>query len=65
MLKTGMEVDQDYTVFNYGSPIQQKELKYEDRTIVSGPGKNPAPQFCLPGHRKEKFRKDTLKMLWS
>ena len=43
MLKTGMEVAQDYTVFNYGSPIQQKELKYEDRTIVSGPGTNPAP----------------------
>ena len=27
MLKTGMEVAQDHTVFNYGPPIPQKHLK--------------------------------------
>ena len=58
MLKTGMEVAQDYTVFNYGSPKSQKFLKYQYMTIVSRPGVNPAPKFVLPGHRKEKFQKE-------
>ena len=44
ILKTGLEVDQDYTIFNYGPPIPQKDLKSQYRTILSGPGMNPAPK---------------------
>ena len=57
MLKTGMELAQDYTIFNYVLPIPQKDLKSQDRTIVAGPGMNPAPKFVLPGHNKEKVGK--------
>ena len=35
MMKTGMEVDQDYTIFNYGPPIPQKDLKSQGRTILA------------------------------
>ena len=58
MLKTVMEVAQYYIVFNYGPPIPQKYLNTQDRTIVTGPGMNPAPKFVLPGHSKEKNEKD-------
>ena len=54
MLKTRIGVAQDYTGFNYGPLILQKYLKPQDRTIVEGPGMNPATRFVLPGHRKEK-----------
>ena len=36
MLKTEMEVDQDYTVFNYGPQRPQKDLKSQDRTTLAG-----------------------------
>ena len=58
MLKTGMEVDQYYTVFNYRPPIPQKDLNYQDRTIVAHPGMNLAPNFFLLGHSKEKVGKE-------
>ena len=57
ILKTGMEVAQDYTVFNHGPPIPQKDLKSQDRTIVAGPGMKPAPIFFLPGHIKKNIGK--------
>ena len=47
MLKTGLEVAQDYTVFNYVPPIPQKDLNSQDRTIVSGPGMN-LEKNCSP-----------------
>ena len=58
MLETGMEVAQDYTVFNYVLPIPQKYLKSQVRTIVAQPGMNPSPKFLLPGHSKEKTGKE-------
>ena len=54
MSKTGMEVAQYYTVFNYVPQIQHKNLKYQDRTIVDQAGMKPSPKTFLPGHRKEK-----------
>ena len=54
MLKTGLEVDQDYTVFNYVPPSPHKYLKSQYRTIVAGPGINLAPTFFLPGNIKDK-----------
>ena len=59
MLKTGLEVDQYYTVFNYGPPSPQKDLKSQEITVVSGPGMKPAPIFSLPGHRREKTEMET------
>ena len=34
-LRTGMEVAQDYTVFNYRPPRPQKYVKSQDITIVA------------------------------
>ena len=45
MMKTGMEVYQDYTVFNYGLSRPQKDLKSQDITIISRPWNQLAPQF--------------------
>ena len=59
MPKIGIKVAQDDTVFNYGPPIPQKDLKYQYRAILAGPGMNPAPNIFLPGHRKEKVGKET------
>ena len=42
MMKTGMEVAQDYTVFDYGPPRPQKDINPQDRTIVAVPGVNLA-----------------------
>ena len=58
MLKTGMEVAQGYTVFNYGRPRAQKDTKYKDRTIVAGPGAHLAPKMVLSRNSKDKFGKD-------
>ena len=57
--KTEMEVAQYYTFFNYKTPITQRDLKYEYRTIVAGPGMKPAPNFFLLGHIKNKVGKKT------
>ena len=43
MLKIVKEVAQYYTVFEHGLPRPQKDLNCQDRTIVAGPGMNPAP----------------------
>ena len=59
MMKTGMELNQDYTFLNYGPPRPQKYLKPQDRTIVAVPGMKPEPNFVLPGHIKQKFGKET------
>ena len=48
MLKTGMEVAQYYTVFNYIPPSPNNDLKYQVITIVDKPGMKLAPLF-LPG----------------
>ena len=58
MTKTGMEVSQYYTVFNYGPPIPHKELNHQDITIVAGTGMKPAPQISPPGQSKEKVGKE-------
>ena len=57
MLKTGMEVAQYYNVFNYGTPIPQKQLKPQYIKTVSGSWVKTAPTFILPGNSKEKFGK--------
>ena len=57
MLKTVMEVAQDYTVFDYSPPRPQRDLKYKDISIVADPGMKSAPNFFLPGHRKDKVGK--------
>ena len=49
----------DYTVFNYGTPIPQKDLNSQDRTIVAETGMNPEPNVFHPGHSKEKTEKET------
>ena len=59
MLKTGMEVVQYYTVFNYGPPRPQKDLNPQYRTIISEPGMKPAIKLFLPWHSKEKVGKET------
>ena len=58
MLKTGLEVAQDYTVFSYGPQRPQKYLKPQNKKILAGPGMKPAPKFVLPEHIKEKTEKD-------
>ena len=58
MMKIGMEVAQDYTVFNYGPSIPQKYLNLQDRSIVARPGMKPSPKYFLPGNRKKKVGKD-------
>ena len=58
MLKIGMEVDQYYTIFNYRPPSPQKYLKSQGRKIVAQAGMMPAPKHFLPGHSKEKIRKE-------
>ena len=59
MLKTGLEVAQCYIVFKYVPPSPQKDLNSQYRTIVAGPGMNPAPAFVLLRHRKDKTVKET------
>ena len=59
MMKIGMEVAQDYTVFKYIPPIPHKDLDTQDITIVSGQGMNLAPKYFLPGHSKEKVENET------
>ena len=58
MLKTVMEVAQDYTVFDYVPASPQKDLKSQGRTIVAQPGMKLAPKFLLPEHRKEEIGKE-------
>ena len=55
ILQTGMEVAQDYTVFNYGNPIPQKDLKPQGRTIVAQAVMKPASKLLFPGNTKEKI----------
>ena len=45
MLKKVTEVNQYSTVFNYRTPIPQKELISKDKKIVSGPGMNTEPKY--------------------
>ena len=57
ILKTGMELAQDYTVFNCGHPRPHKYLKSQGITIMAQPGINPAPNFFFPRHIKEETGK--------
>ena len=59
ILKTGIELAQEYTFFNYGPPRPHKDINYQDITIVAWPGFNLAPIFFLPGNSKEKVGKET------
>ena len=56
MLKTGMEVAQDCTVFSCGHPRPQKDLKSQGIKMMAQPGMNPEPIF-FTGHRKEKLKR--------
>ena len=48
MLKTGMEVDQYYTVFNYINPIPQKNVKHQDgKNSVRARGE-ASTKICSP-----------------
>ena len=66
MLKTVMEVAQYYTVFDYGPPILQKDLKSQNRKIVEGLGMKPQPKCVLPCHSKEKVGNEIpqISRLW-
>ena len=48
MLKTEIEVAQDYTFSNYIPPIPQKYIKSQYRKIVAGTGVHLAPKLVLP-----------------
>ena len=52
MLKIGLRVAQDYTVFNYGPPSQQKDLNPQDRKILAGTGMKPAQNVLGIAKRK-------------
>ena len=52
MLKTGMEVEEDCTIFNYGQPRSKIKVKSKDRTIVAGPEVNPEPKSPPQGKMK-------------
>ena len=49
MLKTGMKVEQYYSVFNYRPPISQNKVNFQDRKIVAGTGVNLETKFFLQG----------------
>ena len=55
VLKTGMEVAQYFTVFNYGHTSPQKYLKSQGRTKVPQAGMNPAPIFFSQGTTKRNW----------
>ena len=55
MLKTGMEVAQDYTILNYRPPRPQKDANSQYRTVVAGTGLKLAPKLFLSGNSKETF----------
>ena len=55
MMKRGMEVAQDYTVFNYERPIPQKYLNPQYRTILAGSGMKPASKYFSQGTAKRKL----------
>ena len=63
ILKTGMEVYQYYTVFNYRPPRPHKYLKSQDRTIMAGPGVKLAPIFFSQGTLKIKLESTPPKSL--
>ena len=58
MMKTGMEVAHDYTVFNYIPPIPHKNLNYQYRTIVAGPGINPASNYFSWGTERRNLSRN-------
>ena len=62
MLKTGLGVAQDYTVFNHGPPSPHKDLNPQDRTILAQLGMNLAPIFFSQGTAKRKWEVTTPQM---
>ena len=59
MLKTGIKVAHDYSIFEYVPPIPHKNVKSQYRTIVSGTGVNLETKNVLPENSKEKVGKET------
>ena len=57
-MKSGIKVEHDYTVFNYGLPRPHKNINYQYRRIVSWEGVNSAKNCVLPGNSKEKVGKE-------
>ena len=55
MLKTEMEVSQDYTFFNYAPSIPHNNVNPQYRTIVTGTGVNLAPIFFSHGAVRRKL----------
>ena len=60
ILKTVMKVAQYCTVFNYGLPRTQKDVKFQGIKIVAGLRVKPALKFVLSGNSKEKIVNKTL-----
>ena len=58
MLKTGMEVSQYYTIFNYVPPSPHKDLKYQGRTIVARAVIKTAPKTFNQGTAKRKLQRN-------
>ena len=54
MMKIGMKLAHNYTVFKYGPPRLQNNVKFQDRTIVGVTEVNLETNFFLPGNIKEK-----------
>ena len=49
ILKTGIELSEDCNVFNSGSLIPHKGVRFKDRTIVLGIDLYPTPRYVIPG----------------
>ena len=52
MLKTGVEVAENWTVFNYGPPRPQKGVKFIDRKIMVETGVNLTSESVISGNNK-------------
>ena len=53
ILKTGLEVAQDYNVSKYGPPSPQKDSKSQDIKIVIGQGMMPSHIFYPRAQQRE------------
>ena len=54
-MKIGMQVAQGYTIFNYRPQRLHKDLRYQDRKMVTGIGVKLAPFFFSQGISKRKL----------
>ena len=57
ILTIGLETAEYCTVFNYGTPIPHKGVKFKDREFIKGPGIKLAETFMLPGEIRGGLKK--------